>query len=196
MSPLAHGLCVMPEIGASLTPFHPPSAAEVVLPMIMPPAAYSLVTTGASTSGTVPWVAAEAKSVWMPLVCCRSLMVNGMPSSSRGVPRFANTSSDRRAASSACSGVKRIIAFTRGSTASIRASTAWATSTGESLRARYSAESWLTPRKPISSAPMPVPPLPRDPTRYGRSGKVPPARLEPPACMPKPPPPSSKCIGS
>src|ERR1700753_2306855 len=59
-------------------------------------------------------------------------------------------SSDRSAAASAWSGVRRIMAFTRGSHASLRASTDFATSTGESLRARYSAASSVTLRKPIS----------------------------------------------
>jgi hypothetical protein len=73
----------------------------------------------------------------MPLVGVRSLIETGTPwSGPRTAPRLPTAAVARRAAASACSAATVQYAFRDGFTFSMRASTAFVTSSGETLRRR------------------------------------------------------------
>ena len=69
---------MIPVSGLWLTPFHPNSEV-VVLPSEMAPAAASRSTQGALSAGMLPFSACEPRSVGMPAVLVRSLIVTGTP---------------------------------------------------------------------------------------------------------------------
>src|SRR3989442_1228760 len=72
------GLRVMPVSGLSPSAFQPNSGL-VVLPSMMPPAAFRRRTNGASASGTRVAKMCEPDIVRTPLVKARSLIENGTP---------------------------------------------------------------------------------------------------------------------
>ena len=70
----------MPVSGLQLTPVQANSDV-VVLPRAMAPASANRPTTGASTVSTLPFSAWEPRSVGIPAVWVRSLIVTGRPKS-------------------------------------------------------------------------------------------------------------------
>ena len=128
----SQGLRVMPVSALSVTPFQPNSGV-VVLPISTAPCSRSRAVAGASScQGWSLAIARLPRKVGQPRVRIRSLMVVGTPSSSPcGAPR-CQRASEARAAASARSASTRQKALTAGPKRSIRASTAWTASTGES----------------------------------------------------------------
>ena len=132
-----HGFRVAPK--TAFTVFGPNANSGVfVLPTMMAPAARSRCTTSASSSGTLSSKSLDPYVVRIPLVCVTSLMPTGTPKSAgSGAPRLSAAVA-RRASHSADSRARVTTALTDGFTASMRASTASITSSGEALRLRYS----------------------------------------------------------
>ena len=140
----------MPVSGLWLTPDQPNSEV-VVLPRTMAPASSSRGITGASTVGTWSFSEWEPRSVAIPAVSVRSLIVTGKPKSAPVASPFISAASALRAASRARSAVRVAKALTRGSQASMRASTASISSTGESALLRIRVLSWVAGVKQRSS---------------------------------------------
>src|SRR4029077_20743166 len=131
----SHGLRVAPKSGLSVSGLCPNSGV-VVLPTRMAPASRSRRTGTASSAGTWSAKISEPIVVRTPRVGSRSFTENGTPWSgpSRSPPIPA--ASARRAAARASSAVTVMNAFTVGWSASIRASTASTTATGETCLSR------------------------------------------------------------
>ncbi len=123
---------MIPVSALSVTAFQPNSGV-VVLPSSTAPCSRSRAVAGASSfqgcSRAMAWL---PRRVGQPLVRRMSLMVVGTPSIMPiGLPR-RQRSSDARAAASAASGSSTQNALTAPSKRSMRSSTAWVTSTGDS----------------------------------------------------------------
>ena len=140
----------MPVSGLWLTPDQPNSEV-VVLPRMMAPASSSRGITGASTVGTWPFSEWVPRSVGIPAVSVRSLIVTGKPNSEPVASPRVSAASARCAASRARSAVSVAKALMRGSQASMRASTASISSTGESSLRRISGASSVAGVKQRSS---------------------------------------------
>ena len=152
VSPCRQGLWVAPVSGLSLTAVQPCSVV-VVLPRITAPAARSLATAGASAAAGAALVRRDPLRVGRPATACTSLIVTGTPWSGPSGPPFMTASSAWRAALSAPSLSRTTRAFIRGSWRSMRESTDWRTSTGETFRARTSAAKSWAERSESSSDP-------------------------------------------
>ena len=112
-----------------------PKAGVFVLPSWMAPAAFMRSTIGASSAGTLSAYSRVPNVVRMPFVATRSLVENGTPWSGPSFAPFLMTwRSAARASFIACSGVRVTNALRTGFTRSMRASTAFITSTGDSFR--------------------------------------------------------------
>src|SRR5437667_6304412 len=95
---------------------------------------------GAVSVGTLSAYSRVPKVVRMPLVTTRSLVENGTPCSGPSLaPRFVSARSAPRADRIACSAVRVTKALSVGFRRSIRASTAFMTSTGETFFRRMAA---------------------------------------------------------
>ena len=149
--PCAQGLWVMPVSGLWLTPFHPCSEV-VVLPSGIAPAAASRSTQGALSAGTLPFCVKEPRSVGIPAVSARSLIVTGTPCSGPSAAPDMTFASASLAASRARSAISVAKALIRGSSRSTRASTVSTISTGESSRAATIAASRVAGVKHRSSS--------------------------------------------
>ena len=130
-----HGLRVAPN--TAFVVFGPNANSGVfVLPMMMAPASRRRWTTSASSSGTWLSKSLEPKVVRRPRVGVTSLIPTGMPNSGGSVALRLRAAVARRASHSAASRASVTIAFTLGLTASIRASSACMTSSGDARRVR------------------------------------------------------------
>ena len=130
-----HGLRVMPVSGLSVTPFQPNSGV-VVLPSSTAPCSRSRAVAGASSfHGPFGSTVFEPRSVGQPRVRMMSLIDTGTPSSRPCGCPLHQRASEAFASSSAWSET-RLKALSRGLSASMRASTALVTSTGESVCVR------------------------------------------------------------
>ena len=124
----SHGLCVTPYAECSVEePIA--NSSMLVLPRIGRPAARTLATTVASYGGTQPSRILEPQVVGSPLVASTSLTAIGTPSSAEAGLPAARRSSDARAAARAPSVSTWRNACTAPSTAPIRSSAAWVSST-------------------------------------------------------------------
>ena len=113
----------------------PSTIIGVLVAPWMTPAARRRSTIGASSMGTLSAKSRVPNVVRMPLVITRSLVEKGTPCSAPSrAPFFPTARSAARAVFIAWSGVKVTKAFRRGFRRSMRASTAFMTSTGEILR--------------------------------------------------------------
>src|SRR5512137_167016 len=74
----SQGFRLTPVSGESVVPFHPNSGV-VVLPTMIPPAAFSRSTTGASSVGMLSAKMRDPNPVRTPRVITRSLTENGTP---------------------------------------------------------------------------------------------------------------------
>ena len=128
------GLRVMPKSRLWVAPIQP-IIGVFVLPSWIAPAASSRSTIGALSVGTLSAKSRVPNVVRMPLVITRSLVENGTPwSAPSRAPFFPTARSAARAAFIAWSAVSVTKALRRGLRRSMRASTAFITSTGEILR--------------------------------------------------------------
>src|SRR6185295_18242884 len=117
------------------------------------PAARMRSTIGASSAGTLSAKSRVPNVVRTPLVITRSLVENGTPCSGPSVaPFFIIMRSAARASLSAWSAVSVTKALSRGLRRSMRASTAFTTSTGETLRRLMAGAIWEAGIQQRSSA--------------------------------------------
>ena len=152
-----HGFRVTPNSGLSVKGLWPNSGV-VVLPTSTAPASRSRRTGTASSAGTWSAKISDPIVVRTPLVNTRSFTENGTPwSGPSGSPRITAASA-RRAVSRASSAVTVMNALTVGWSASMRASTASTTATGDTSlerirRARVSASTSIMARRAGATPP-------------------------------------------
>ena len=131
----SQGLSVVPKIGLKVCA-PAPNSGVLVLPMVMPPAAWIRSTSSESRAGTRSLNTGDPNVVRIPRVGCRSLCAIGRPCSGPAKRSRAASSSSARARSAACSATSVTIALTAGLIRSICARWAESTSRADSSLAR------------------------------------------------------------